>query len=232
MRRILVVDDEPAILRLLGAVLARDGHTALPVATARDALVALGAVSGAASGATSGGGVDAVILDLGLPDRDGLELIPLMRHAGLPVIVLSARGDVAEKVTALDLGASDYVTKPFDGDELLARLRVVLRQGGKVAAALAHGPIRIDPARHAITVDDRAISATPKEFAVLQALVAAQGRILTHAALLEQVWGKAHVDDVEYLRVVIRALRLKIEADPASPRLIRNEPGIGYRLGD
>jgi len=224
MIRILAVDDEPAILRLLGAVLGRAGYTVVGAACAREALAALG------------GGVEAAILDLGLPDRDGLELIPMLRQAGVPVIVLSARSDVAEKVTALDLGASDYVTKPFDGDELLARLRVVLRprdgQDGKVEAALAHGPIRIDPARHEITVDGRAISATPKEFAVLQALVAARGRILTHAALLEQVWGRAHIGDVEYLRVVIRALRLKIEADPANPRLIRNEPGIGYRLGD
>jgi len=220
MSRILTVDDEPAILRLLRAVLERAGHEALPAATARDALGMLA-------------GVDAVVLDLGLPDRDGLELIPVIRQAGVPVIVLSARSDVAEKVAALDLGASDYITKPFDGDELLARLRVALRQGRSGAGqedALSYGPIHIDPARHAITVEGRPIAATPKEFAVLQALVAARGRILTHAALLEQVWGRAHVDDVEYLRVVIRALRLKIEADPACPRLIRNEPGIGYRL--
>jgi len=220
MSRILTVDDEPAILRLLRAVLERDGHEALPAATAREALGMLA-------------GVDAVVLDLGLPDRDGLELIPAIRQAGVPVIVLSARSDVAEKVAALDLGASDYVTKPFDGDELLARLRVALRSGrsgARAEDALAYGPIHIDPARHAITVEGRPIAATPKEFAVLQALVAARGRILTHATLLEQVWGRAHVDDVEYLRVVIRALRLKIEADPANPRLIRNEPGIGYRL--
>ena len=218
MSRILTVDDEPAILRLLRAVLARDGHEAVAAGNAREALALLA-------------GVEAVVLDLGLPDRDGLELIPVMRQAGVPVIVLSARGEVGEKVAALDLGASDYVTKPFDGDELLARLRVVLRKsGGASEVALGFGAIRVDAARHEITVAGRAISATPKEFAVLQALVGAQGRILTHAALLEQVWGKAHLGDVEYLRVVIRALRLKIEADPASPRLIRNEPGIGYRL--
>lgn len=219
MTRILAVDDEPAILRLLGVVLARDGHQMVPASTAREALAAAQ-------------GVDAAILDLGLPDRDGLELIGPFRAGGVPVIVLSARSDVAEKVAALDLGASDYITKPFDGDELLARLRVALRQGRAETAAgpLAFGAVRIDPAHHTVEVEGRSIATTPKEFALLSALVQAQGRILTHAALLEKVWGRAHVGDVEYLRVAIRALRLKIEADPAQPRLIRNEPGIGYRL--
>ncbi|WJS98511.1 response regulator [Novosphingobium humi] len=223
MNRVLVVDDEPAILRLLGAVLARGGYEAAAAATAAAAL-----------GALRGGGLSAAILDLGLPDRDGLELIPILRSAGVPVIVLSAREDVGEKVAALDLGASDYITKPFDGEELLARLRVALRQSGAAAAqeVLAHGPFRIDTARHEASIDGRALTLPPKEFALLQALVEAGGRILTHAALLEKVWGRAHVGDVEYLRVAIRALRLKVEEDPAHPRLIRNEPGIGYRLMD
>lgn len=221
MNRVLLVDDEPAILRLLGAVLARGGYETVSAPTASAALAQL-----------RHGGLAAAVLDLGLPDRDGLELIPMLRGAGVPVIVLSARDDVAEKVAALDLGASDYVTKPFDGEELLARLRVALRQAGTVAAheVLSYGPIRIDTARHEASVDGRLLPLPPKEFAVLQALVEAGGRILTHAALLEKVWGRAHVEDVEYLRVAIRALRLKIEADPAHPRLIRNEPGIGYRL--
>lgn len=228
MNRVLVVDDEPAILRLLGAVLARGGYEAAGAATASAALAAL-----------RGGGLSAAILDLGLPDRDGLELIPLLRAAHVPVIVLSAREDVGEKVAALDLGASDYITKPFDGEELLARLRVALRQSGRQsghpsgAAAqevLAYGPLRIDTARHEASIEGRALTLPPKEFALLQALVEAGGRILTHAALLEKVWGRAHVGDVEYLRVAIRALRLKVEEDPAHPRLIRNEPGIGYRL--
>lgn len=223
MNRVLVVDDEPAILRLLGAVLARGGYEAAGAATASAALAAL-----------RGGGLSAAILDLGLPDRDGLELIPLLRAAHVPVIVLSAREDVGEKVAALDLGASDYITKPFDGEELLARLRVALRQSGHPSGAaeevLAYGPLRIDTARHEASIDGRALTLPPKEFALLQALVEAGGRILTHAALLEKVWGRAHVGDVEYLRVAIRALRLKVEEDPAHPRLIRNEPGIGYRL--
>lgn len=221
MNRVLVVDDEPAILRLLGAVLARGGYEAVGASTAASAL-----------GALRGGDLAAAILDLGLPDRDGLELIPMLRAGGVPVIVLSAREDVGEKVAALDLGASDYVTKPFDGEELLARLRVALRQSGAPAAreVVVHGPFRIDTARHEASIDGRALNLPPKEFALLQALVEAGGRILTHAALLEKVWGRAHVEDVEYLRVAIRALRLKIEEDPAHPRLIRNEPGIGYRL--
>ncbi|MBC2666806.1 response regulator transcription factor [Novosphingobium flavum] len=222
MSRILCVDDEPAILRLIGAVLARDGHEAVTAADGQSALAALGR-----------GQIDAVLLDLGLPDRDGLELIPLFRaRAGLPVIVLTARGDVAEKVAALDLGASDYVTKPFDGDELLARLRAALRAAGATVGAggvLVHGPVELDIPRHAVRLSGEPVALTPKEFAVLRVLLTAGGRIVTHAELLEQVWGKAHRDDVEYLRVVVRALRLKLEEDPAQPMLIRNEPGIGYR---
>lgn len=224
MSRILCVDDEAAILRLLGVILARDGHEVVCAGDARVAMAALGR-----------GGIDGVLLDLGLPDRDGLELLGAMRDLlPVPVIVVSARGDVAEKVAALDLGAVDYVTKPFDGDELLARLRAALRSAGSVAGkdgVIVHGPIRVDRAHHRVTIGGQAVAFTPKEFAVLAALTAAGGRILTHSALLETVWGKAHRGDVEYLRVVIRALRLKIEADPAQPRLIRNEPGIGYRLG-
>jgi len=223
MSRILCVDDEPAILRLLSVVLAHDGHEAVTAATGREAMARL-----------AEGRIDAVLLDLGLPDRDGLELVSAIRAAGpVPVIVVSARSEVTEKVAALDLGASDYLVKPFDGDELRARLRAVLRQHGGPGSADApviHGPVTIDPARHTVTVDGRPVSLTPREFAVLQCLAEAGGRIVTHAALLEQVWGKAHRQDVEYLRVVVRALRLKIEADPAQPRLLRNEPGIGYRL--
>jgi two-component system KDP operon response regulator KdpE len=220
MSLVLAVDDEPAILRLLSAVLTRGGYE---IATAADAKNALAQVERA----------DAVILDLGLPDRDGLELIAAIRaKSAVPIIVLTSRHDVADKITALDLGADDYVTKPFDGGELLARLRSALRRTGGAGATdrIEHGPIVMDIARHEVSHDGRAVALTPREFAVLQALIEAQGRVLTHRALLERVWGKAHGEDVEYLRVVIRALRLKLEVDPSAPALIRNEPAIGYRL--
>jgi two-component system KDP operon response regulator KdpE len=221
MSRILCVDDEPAILRLLEVVLAADGHQAIQAPTARAALAAL-----------AHGEVDAVLLDLGLPDRDGLELLAAIRAQGpLPVVILSAREAIAEKVAALDLGATDYVTKPFDADELRARLRAALRRASPAhQGTLSHGPITMDPSRHQAFRDGTPLALTPKEYALLQALVEAGGRILTHATLLERVWGKAHRDDVEYLRVAVRALRLKIEPDPASPTILRNEPGIGYRL--
>lgn len=224
MSRVLCIDDEPAILRLLNVVLNRDGHEAMSAADARTALSRI-----------EDGSIDAVLLDLGLPDRDGLELLTAIQaKSNVPVIVISARGDVQEKVAALDLGATDYVTKPFDADELLARLRAALRGRPGTpnsAEVIAHGPIRMDLARHAVDVAGRAVTLTRKEFEVLKALVVAGGRIQTHRAILEAVWGKAHREDVEYLRVVIRSLRLKIEEDPSQPGLIRNEPGIGYRLG-
>lgn len=223
MSRVLCIDDEPAILRLLEVVLHRGGHEVLCAGNAAAAVAVLAREP-----------VDAVLLDLGLPDRDGLELLGLIQaKCDAPVLVVSARGEVQEKVAALDLGASDYVTKPFDGDELLARLRVALRHGGRPTATTEvshHGPLSVDMTRHEARNEGRPVQLTPKEFAVLHALVDAGGRVLTHGTLLERVWGKAHRDDVEYLRVVIRALRLKLEEDPSRPRLIRNEPGIGYRL--
>ncbi|MGD9810133.1 MAG: response regulator transcription factor [Sphingobium sp.] len=223
MRRILVVDDEPAIRRLLSSILERGGYQVEMAENVREALSAV-----------KRGGIGAILLDLGLPDRDGLEAISAIRAKhDLPVIVVTARDDTAEKIAALDLGADDYITKPFDGDELLARLRSALRRSGKASdtnTPLAFGPVRLDASRHEVICRDEPITLTPKEFAVLQALLEAGGRILTHTSLLERVWGKAHVSDVDYLRVVIRALRLKLEIDPTRPALIRNEPGIGYRL--
>jgi two-component system KDP operon response regulator KdpE len=224
MSRILVVDDELAIQRLVSAVLARDGHAAVVVGTARAALAEIDRLA-----------PDAAIIDLGLPDRDGLELIAAMRsRLSIPMLVLSARDATSEKIAALDLGADDYVTKPFDGDELLARLRSALRRAGAAPArdaVVRHKGIAVDRGRHKVSMDGRDIALTPREFAVLAALVEAGGRVLTHGAILERVWGRAHVGDVEYLRIVIRALRLKLEIDPSQPLLIRNEPGIGYRMG-
>ncbi|WP_233453884.1 response regulator [Tsuneonella flava] len=218
-----MVDDELAIQRLVATILARGGHEALVAASATAALAIAGRKQ-----------PDAAIVDLGLPDRDGLELVAAMRkQGGFPILVLSARTEVSDKIAALDLGADDYVTKPFDGDELLARLRSALRRSGSgnlADASIMHGPITIDRSRRQTTVAEREVSLTPREFDVLEMLVAAGGCVLTHRQLLEKVWGKAHADDVEYLRVVIRALRLKVEENPSQPSLIRNEPGIGYRL--
>ena len=224
MTRILIVDDEPAILRLLSGVLERGGYRVEVAGTAKDAMAAL-----------ERGGADAMLLDLGLPDRDGMEMIAAVRaRHQFPVIVITARPDTAEKIAALDLGADDYVTKPFDADELLARLRSALRRAGSSASKsdLSFGPVMLDAARHQVTCRGQPVALTPREFAVLQTLMEAGGRLCTHAALLERVWGKAHTGDVDYLRVVIRALRLKLETDPARPALIRNEPAIGYRLMD
>lgn len=222
MTQVLAVDDDAAIRRLLGAVLQRGKFDMVPAANAQEALRCL-----------DKGSIEAVVLDLGLPDRDGLELIAAIRERlMIPIVVLSARSESTEKIAALDLGADDYVTKPFDADELLARLRSALRRAAPAALSevISFGVVSIDVARHVVKVDGRDVALTPREFDVLTALTRAEGRILTHTALLEEVWGKAHRNDVEYLRVVIRALRLKIEANPSEPQIIRNEPGIGYRV--
>ncbi len=216
---ILVVDDEPGIRRLLTAILARGGFAALEAADARAAL------------ALAERKPQAAIVDLGLPDRDGLELVAAFAAQGLPTLVLSARLETADKIAALDLGADDYLTKPFDGDELLARLRVVLRRtGARTDGLIEHRAFKIDPGFHRATLDDRLLDLTPREFALLSALAAGQGRVVTHRVLLTSVWGEAHADDLEYLRVAIRSLRRKVEAVPATPTLILNEPGVGYRL--
>lgn len=215
--RILIIDDEPAIRRLLTAVLSRGGFAAVEAADARQGLL------------LAERGADAAIVDLGLPDRDGLELVAAFASRGLPTMVLSARADTRDKVAALDLGAEDYLTKPFDGDELLARLRGLLRRAGRAdAGVVAHGPFRIEPAFHRATLAGQPLPLTPREFALLTTLVAGAGRVLTHQALLREIWGPAHEHDMEYLRVAIRALRRKVETDPARPSLILNIPGVGY----
>ncbi|MDP3781811.1 MAG: response regulator transcription factor [Sphingopyxis sp.] len=225
MTRVLIVDDEAAILRLVAAVLDRGGFTPVAVSSARAALAEADRAA-----------PDAAVIDLGLPDMDGIELVAALRQRMTgPLIVLTAREATSDKIAALDLGADDYVTKPFDGDELLARLRAALRRAGRAIAAdgvLRHGALAIDPARHDLRLGGERVTLTPREFAVMEALIAAGGRLVTHADLLRRVWGPAHVGDSDYLRVVVRALRLKLEADPSAPTLIRNEPGIGYRLGE
>ena len=218
---VLIVDDEPAIRRLVRGALERDGVTSEEASGAAQALHFAARV-----------GCELVLLDLGLPDRDGLELIPQLKALDRAVIVLTARDSTDEKVAALDLGADDYVTKPFDTVELLARVRAARRNHGGRAAATPFelGHLRFDPAARRIVRDGVEVHLTPKEFALFAELARHAGRVLTHQHLLNTVWGKAHVDDVEYLRVTMRGLRAKLEVDPGHPRLLLNDPGIGYRL--
>lgn len=222
-QRILVIDDDLQIRRLLHGALSRAAYEVVEAKTGREAL-----------GLAASARPDAILLDLGLPDRDGLELVPLLlREAQVPLLVVSAREATDDKVAALDLGADDYVTKPFDGEELLARLRAALR--GRLSAGGAHpvlraGDLRIDLANRQVTRGDVESHLTRKEFDVLTQLALSPGRVVTHTRILEQVWPLEHDRRVEYLRIVVRKLRQKLEVDPARPALIRNELGIGYRL--
>lgn len=219
MTHILIVDDEPAIRRLLRGALERAGHDVIEAADASAALAAAKPQ------------IALVLLDLGLPGRDGLELVPLLKARNLAVIVVTARDATDEKVAALDLGADDYVTKPFDTEELLARARVALRHhAAPTANAIIAGDIVIDIAAHQVTRGGQEAKLTRKEFALLSELASHAGRVLTHGHLLRSVWGDAHTDDIEYLRVAMRSLRQKLEDEPAAPKLLVNEPGIGYRL--
>jgi len=220
---ILIVDDEPPIRRLLRGALERAGYRVAEAETARAAL-----------SLANHDRPDAILLDLGLPDRDGIELVPLLkaRH-NAALLIVSARESTDEKVAALDLGADDYVTKPFDSDELLARVRAALR--GRVAAQGARGPVvagdvTVDLARHVITKGGAEVHLTRKEYEVLSQLALAPGRVVIHKRILEAAWPHEHDKHIEYLRSVIRQLRQKLEDDPAQPAIIVNEMGIGYRL--
>lgn len=218
--KILVVDDEAAIRRLLGAALTRSGYRLVEAGNAREALTAVQIDK-----------PDAVLLDLGLPDRDGIELVPLLRQAGAAVIVVSARDATGEKVAALDLGADDYVTKPFDTDEVLARIRTALRHRLSVATtSVKIRDVDVDLTARIVRKGGIEVHLTPKEYVFLAELARHPGRVVTHRQLLIAVWGAAFERNIEYARIVARNLRQKLEDDPASPRLIVNEPGIGYRL--
>jgi two-component system, OmpR family, KDP operon response regulator KdpE len=220
--RILIVDDELGIRRLVRGAAERAGYTVSEAGTAADALIE-----------ANREGCELALLDLGLPDRDGMELVPLIKAMNRAVIVLTARDATAEKVAALDLGADDYVVKPFDTEELLARIRTALRHrgsGGNNAMPLTIGSITIDLAARRVMREGAEVRLTRKEHALLAELARFPDRVLTHAALLRVVWGEAHINDVEYLRVAMRGLRMKLETDPAAPAIFRNEPGIGYRL--
>lgn len=220
--RILVVDDEAPIRRLLRGALQRNGYEVVEAGDARAALNAADIDKPAL-----------VLLDLGLPDRDGLEIIPLLRAKHIPAIVISAREDTDEKVAALDLGAEDYVTKPFDTDELLARIRSALRRSATEAMMppqVQVGDVVIDLAARRVIRAGEDVHLRPKEYALLAELARQPGRVVTHTHLLRTIWGPAHERDLEYLRVAARGLRLKLEDNAAEPRLIINEPAVGYRL--
>jgi two-component system, OmpR family, KDP operon response regulator KdpE len=223
MATILVVDDEPPIRRFLRTSLSAVGHR---VVTAEDAAGAL--VSFAADKP------DIVILDLGLPDQSGLEVITEIRtRSPVPIIVLSARSDERSKVAALDLGADDYISKPFGMAELMARLRAAQRHAFQVKgemAAFISGELSVDLVRRLVTRGGREVKLSPKEFELLRHLVTHAGKVVTHRQLLREVWGPAQVDEVQYLRVFIRGLRQKLEPDPTRPTHILTELGVGYRL--
>ena len=220
--RVLVVDDEPAIRRFLRTSLATQDYQVTEAADGRAALDAV-----------QHGRTDVVVLDLGLPDLDGFEVIERLRAAGsaLPIIVLSSRADEAGKVRALDLGADDYVTKPFGVDELLARIRAALRhrlqQEGE-RPLFRSGDLSVDLVRRIVTVRGQEVKLSPREYDILRLLVAHAGKVLTHKFVLREVWGGE--TDVQYLRIYIRQLRQKIEADPERPHHVLTETGIGYRL--
>jgi two-component system, OmpR family, KDP operon response regulator KdpE len=220
--RVLLVDDEPAIRRFLRLSFDAEGYQ---VEEAGDGKAALDMLQTKAP--------DLLILDLGLPDLDGFEVIRQLRDLGssIPIVVLSSRTDEKGKVQALDLGADDYVTKPFGIDELLARTRTALRhrlqqQGEK--PVFRSGDLALDLVRRKVMVGDREVRLSPRAYEVLRLLAAHAGKVLTHKFILDEVWDGA--TDVQYLRVYVRTLRKKIEADPDRPELILTEPGVGYRL--
>ncbi|HUN50492.1 MAG TPA: response regulator [Candidatus Sulfotelmatobacter sp.] len=221
--RILVVDDEAAIRRFLKTGLGAQGYETFDAGTGTAALRAVAA-----------GKPDLVILDLGLPDMDGSEVLRRIRENSLvPVVILSVRGDEKGKVGALDLGADDYVTKPFGMDELLARVRTALRhrmqQEGEVPI-FRSGDLTVDLARRLVTLKGQEVKLSAREFDLLQLLVKHAGKVLTHQFMLRAIWGPANADDVQYLRVYMRTLRHKLEEEPARPRYLLTETGVGYRL--
>lgn len=221
--RILVIDDEPQIHRFLTPALEAAGYEPIRADSGEAGLRELARRA-----------PDAVVLDLGLPDMDGKEALERARrfYEG-PVLILSARHREMEKIDAFDLGADDYVEKPFSVGELLARLRAVLRRGPHVEAApqtVVAGDLEIDLAMRIVRRGGAPVRLSPKEFELLRGLVEAGGRVVTHRQLLTAVWGPAHAQDVQYLRVFVGQLRQKLEADPAAPRHFVTEPGVGYRF--
>jgi two-component system KDP operon response regulator KdpE len=219
--RLLVVDDEPQLRRALVRTLEAQGFEVRAVATGAEAVETLRWHP------------DVVLLDLMLPDMDGVAVARAIRARGAtPILVLSARGEERQKVRALDEGADDYITKPFGVEELLARIRVALRHasGRSTAPVIESGDLRIDLERRQVTVRGTEVHLTPTEYKVLKLLAQHAGKVVTHRVLLQHGWGPEHVETTQYLHVLICQLRRKIEPDPARPRHILTEPGVGYRF--
>ena len=222
---VLLIEDEPQMRRFLRTALAANDYRLVEAPTAREGLAQ-----------AAGRNPDVILLDLGLPDRDGLDVARELRGwSAVPIIVLSARGREQDKVAALDLGADDYLTKPFGVDELLARIRVALRHAARGPGDApdpvfqAEG-IRVDLVRREVRRDGAEVHLTPTEYKLLTVLIRHAGKVLTHGQLLKEVWGSHSREQSHYVRVYMAQLRQKLEADPARPRLLVTEPGVGYRL--
>jgi two-component system KDP operon response regulator KdpE len=222
---ILLIEDEPQMRRFLRAALGAQDFRLMEATTAREGLAQ-----------AAGRNPDVILLDLGLPDRDGLEVTRELREwTATPIIVLSARGREQDKVAALDLGADDYLTKPFGVEELLARIRVALRHsaqppGGPTDPMFTAGDLQVDLSRRTVRRGEQEVHLTPTEYKLLTLLIRHAGKVLTHQQLLREVWGPNYINQSHYVRVYMAQLRQKLEADPARPRLLMTEPGVGYRL--
>ena len=224
---ILLIEDEPQMRRFLRTALGAHDYRLVEAVTAKEGLAQAAARN-----------PDVILLDLGLPDRAGLEVAHELREwSGTPIIVLSARGREQDKVTALDMGVDDYLTKPFGVEELLARIRVALRHAARSPGAVPEpifevGDLRVDLPERRVWRAGAEVHLTPTEYKLLATLVRHAGKVLTHRQLLKEVWGTNYVNQSHYVRVYLAQLRQKIEADPARPRLLITEPGVGYRLRD
>jgi two-component system KDP operon response regulator KdpE len=221
---VLIIEDEPTMRRFLRTSLVANGYAVVEAATAREGFAQ-----------ATGRNPELILLDLGLPDGDGLDLARRIRERQkTPIVVLSARGREQDKVAALDLGADDYLTKPFGVAELLARLRVAMRHAGAGEQdgepVFQAGSLMVDRVRRQVFVKDEEVHLTPTEYRLLSALIKHRGRVRTHQQLLQEVWGAGYVGQVHYLRVYMAQLRHKLEVDPNRPRLLITEPSVGYRL--
>jgi two-component system KDP operon response regulator KdpE len=220
---ILIVEDDPQIRRFLRATLTAEGYSYFEALTASEGIQHANSRR-----------PDLIVLDLGLPDRDGLDVIRHVRAwSQMPIVVLSARGQEEDKIAALDLGADDYVAKPFGVGELLARIRAALRRSVRAVPEgplLRFGRVEVDLDKRLVTVAGIEAHLTPNEYRLLEVLLKYPGKVLTHRQLLNEVWGPNHLEQAQYLRVYIAQLRRKLESDPARPKHLQTEPGIGYRL--